>query len=70
MPIKDEVEPILMIDPPPDFLSSGIADLEHKNVPFKLTFMVFSQSSRDVSPSIAEGPATPALFMSASIFPK
>ena len=57
-----------MIDPPPDFLSNGTADFEHKNVPFKLTFMVFSQSSSDVSVNMAEGPATPALLMRASSF--
>ena len=48
----------------------GIADLVLRNVPFKLTFSVFCQSLKLVSSSLADGPETPALLMSALISPK
>ena len=70
VPMNDEVEPILIIDPPPDSFSRGIADLLQRNAPFKLTLIVCFQSMKSVSSSLAEGPAMPALLINALISPK
>jgi len=67
--MKEDVDPILMMDPPPDSLSNSIADFEHKNVPVKLTLIASSQSFKSMSSNLTDGPGIPALFMSASIFP-
>ena len=65
---KEDVEPILIIEPPLFFFKKSTANFVIKNVPFKLTSIVFFQSLKSISSNFAEEPDIPALLISASIF--
>ena len=59
VPKKEELEPMLMMDPPPDFLINGMAAFEHIKVPVRLILIVSSHSFVSISSSFTDGPAMP-----------
>ena len=64
VPMNDDVDPILITEPP-FFFIKGIADLVAKKTPSRFVSIVSFQSWKLISSSFADGPEIPALFINA-----